>query len=148
MEAIVEDIRTPSGTSTAGGEEPQSETPQGRSGFVRKGLERAVEATGTLVVAIDNVGVPDTPAGDEAAKLLSEWADSALNDLEDAQDSLDDEADSLESSIDQLAGAAGAIRSALASGLETIVQVAVVDPELADALRESSTCEQLREEAS
>ena len=63
MEAIVEDIRTPSGTSTAGGEEPQSETPQGRAGFVRKGLERAVQATETLVDGVDNAGIPDTAPG-------------------------------------------------------------------------------------
>ena len=30
-------------------EEPQSETTQGRTGFVRKGLERGVEATETMV---------------------------------------------------------------------------------------------------
>ena len=47
IESIVEDIRTPNASSTAGGEEPQSETPQGRTGFVRKGLERAVQATET-----------------------------------------------------------------------------------------------------
>ncbi len=63
IEAIVEDIRTPNASSTAGGEEPQSETPQGRTGFVRKGLERSVQATETLVTGIDNAGVPDTAAG-------------------------------------------------------------------------------------
>ena len=41
LEAIVDDIRTPSAASTAG-EEPQSETPQGRTGFVRAEFERAV----------------------------------------------------------------------------------------------------------
>ena len=60
LEAIVEDIRTPNASAT-GGEEPQSETPQGRTGFVRKGLERGVQATETLVEGIDNAGVPDTP---------------------------------------------------------------------------------------
>ncbi len=48
VEAIVEDIRTPN-ANTAGGEEPQSETPQGRTGFIRKGLERGVQAAETLV---------------------------------------------------------------------------------------------------
>ena len=107
MEAIVEDIRTPNASSTAGGAEPQSETPQSRTGFVRKGLERAIQATETLVEGIDNAGVPETPGGDEAARLVSDWADSALDDLENARDSLDDEADSLEESIEQLTGAAG-----------------------------------------
>ena len=148
MEAIVEDIRTPSGTSTAGGEEPQSQTPQGRSGFVRKGLERAIQATETLVEGVDNAGIPDTPEGDQAARLVSDWADSALDDLEAAQDSLDEEADSLEESIEQLTEAAGTFASTLASGVQTFADVAQLDPELAAALQDSSTCQQLREETS
>jgi hypothetical protein len=148
MESIVEDIRTPSGTSGTGSEEPQSETPQGRTGFVRKGLERAIQATETLVTGIDNAGVPDTSEGSEAARLVSDWADSALEDLEDAQDSLDEEADSLEESIEQLTGAVGAVASTLTSGVQTITEVARLDPELTAALQESSTCQQLREETS
>ncbi len=148
MEAIVEDIRTPNASSTAGGAEPQSETPQSRTGFVRKGLERAIQATETLVDGVDNAGIPDTAQGDEAAGLVSDWADSALGDLEDAQDSLDEEADSLEESIEQLTEAAGAIASTLGSGVQTIADLAQLDPELASALQESSTCQQLREETS
>jgi hypothetical protein len=113
---------------------------------VRKGLERTVQATETLVVGIDDAGVPGTPEGVEAANLLSEWADSALADLEAAQDSLDEEADSLEESIEQLTGAAGAIASVLAGGVQTFVDVVRLDPELAAALQDSSTCQQLREE--
>jgi hypothetical protein len=148
MEAIVEDIRAPNASSTAGGAEPQSETPQSRTGFVRKGLERAIQATETLVEGIDNAGVPETPEGDEAARLVSDWTDSALDDLENAQDSLDDEADSLEESIEQLTGAAGAIASTLAGGVQTFADLARLDPELAAALQDSSTCQQLREETS
>jgi hypothetical protein len=148
MEAIVEDIRTPNASSTAGGAEPQSETPQSRTGFVRKGLERAIQATETLVEGIDNAGVPETSEGDEAARLVSDWTDSALDDLENAQDSLDDEADSLEESIEQLTGAAGAIASTLAGGVQTFADLARLDPELAAALQDSSTCQQLREETS
>lgn len=148
QEAIVEDIRTPGALAQAGSEEPQSETPQGRTGFVRKGLERSVQATETMVVGIDNAGIPDTPQGEEAARLASDWADSARDDLEEAQDSLDEEADSLEESIEQLADAAGAIGAALASGVQTIADVARLDPELAAALQEASTCQQLQEETS
>ena len=77
---------------------------------------------------------------------MSDWADSALDDLEEAQDSLDDEADTLEESIEQLTGAARTIAAVLASGVQTIADVARLDPELAAALRDSSTCQQLREE--
>ena len=141
IEATVEDIRTP---GDAASEEPQSETTQGRTGFVRKGLERSVQSTEALVEGIDNAGVPDTPNGEEAAKQLSDWADSAHDDLEDAQDLLDEEADTLEKSVEQVTGAARAIGSALASGVETVADVARLDPELAAALRSSSTCQELR----
>jgi hypothetical protein len=146
IEDIVEELRTPSEFPASGAEEPQSETPQGRTGFVRVGLERAVRATDTMIEGIDNAGTPDTPEGAEVATLLSDWSDSALDDLEEAQDSLDEEADSLEESITQLADAARAIGAALTSGVQTIADVARTDPELAQALQESSTCQQLREE--
>jgi hypothetical protein len=148
MEDIVEELRTPSQFPASGSEEPQSETPQGRTGFVRIGLERAVTATDTMIEGIDNAGAPDTPDGAEAAQLVSDWSDSALGDLEDAQDSLDEEADSIEESITQLVDAARALGAALTGGVQTIADVARLDPELADALQESSTCQQLREETS
>ena len=146
LEAIVEEIRTPSAVDTAG-EEPQSETPQGRTGFIRVGVERSVQAAKTLVEGVDNAGVPDTPEGKEAAGRVSDWADSALSDLEKSQDSLDDEADSLEQSIEQLTGSARTIAAVLTSGAQTIVDVGRLDPELAAALRTSSTCQQVREKA-
>jgi flagellin-like hook-associated protein FlgL len=145
IEATVEDIRTP---GDAASEEPQSETTQGRTGFVRKGLERSVQSTETLVEGIDNAGVPDTAEGDAAAKLVADWSDAALDDLEEAQDSLEEEADSLEDAIEQVTDAAGAIGAALVSGVQTITEVARLDPELDAALRDSSTCQELREEAS
>lgn len=148
MEDIVEELRTPSEFPASGAEEPQSETPQGRTGFVRVGLERAVRATDTMIEGIDNAGTPDTTEGADAATLVSDWSDSALDDLEEAQDSLDEEADSIEESITQLTDAARAIGAALASGVQTIADVARLDPELAAALQESSTCQQLQEETS
>ena len=148
IEDIVEELRTPSEFPASGAEEPQSETPQGRTGFVRVGLERAVRATDTMIEGIDNAGTPDTPEGAEAARLVSDWSDSALDDLEEAQDSLDEEADSIEESITQLADAARAIGAALASGLQTIAEVGRTDPELAAAVQQSSTCQQLPKETS
>jgi len=148
LESIVDDLRDPSAFNSAAGEEPQSETPQGRTGFIRKGLERTVQAADVLVEGIDNAGVPDTAQGEEAADQVAEWASSASDDLEEAQDSLDDEADTLEEAIEQLTGAAGAIGSVLASGVRTVTEVVQLDPELGSALQASSTCQQLREETS
>ena len=114
LESIVEDIRTPT-SAGSGSEEPQSETPQGRTGFIRQGLERAIQATETMVEGVDNAGTPDTEQGEDVAQLVSSWADSAVDDLEDAEDSLDEEADSLEESIEQLTGAVR--RDRLGAGL-------------------------------
>ena len=78
MEAIVEDDPDAERTGGTGSEEPQSETPQGRTGFVRDGARARRPGDETLVAGIDNAGVPDTPQGNEAAQLVSDWADSAL----------------------------------------------------------------------
>ena len=144
LEAIVEDIRTPGAFGDPGADEPQSETPQSRRGFIRAGLERAVQATDTLVEGIDNAGAPDTPQGQQAAQQISDWASSSKDDLEQAQDSLDNEADTLEEAIEQITTAAGALGTTLATGVRTFAQVATSDPALAGALRDSSTCPQLR----
>ena len=146
IESIVDAIRNPDATGSLGAEEPQSETPQGRRGFIRDGLEQALQATETVVVAIDTAGVPDTPNGTQAATAISDWADTTRNDLEDAQDSLDNEADTLAEAIAQLTGAAKAITTAVASGVKAVADVGRTDPALAAALRDSSTCQQLREE--
>ena len=145
IEVIVDDLRNPSSQSLSP-EEPQSETPQGRTGFLRKSLERAVEATDTLVEGIDEAGIPDSPEGDEVAERVSEWASSAQDELEETQDGLDDEADTLGDAVDQLTDAGRTIAAVLVSGTQTIAEITRLDPELAVALRGASTCEELREE--
>jgi hypothetical protein len=146
IESIVDEIRQPSATGSTGTEEPQSETPQGRTGFIRTGLERVVRATDTMITGIDNAGVPDTPQGEQSANAISDWADATRDDLEDAEDSLDNEADTLAEAIAQLTDAARAIAGAVTSGVKAVADVGRTDPELAAALRDSSTCQQLREE--
>jgi len=146
LEAIVEDIRTPPSLGATGSEEPQSETPQGRTGFIRSGVERAVQSADTMVEGIERAGTPDTSQGEQAQQQVADWADSAHEALENAQDSLDEEADTIGDSIAQLASAAGAIRVTIAEGVRTLADVARLDPELGQALRDASTCEQLREE--
>jgi hypothetical protein len=148
LETIIDDLRDPSAFNAAAGEEPQSETPQGRTAFIRKGLDRTVEAAQVLVEGVDNAGVPDTTEGEAAARQLTDWANESSNDLEDAQDSLDDEADSLEEGIEQLTAAARTIASVRVSGVQTLTEVVRSDPELGAALEASSTCQQLREETS
>ena len=144
IESIVDEVRQPPSRGSLGVTEPQSETPQTRRAFVRTGLERAVEATDTLVQGIDNAGRPDTPQGAQSAEKVSDWASSSKDDLERAQDSLDTEAKTLEEGIKQITGAAGAIGTTLATGVRTLAGVAASDPELRAALRDSSTCQELR----
>jgi hypothetical protein len=146
IETIVDELRQPSATGSTGTTEPQSETPQSRTGFVRTGLERTVRATQTMITGIDNAGVPDTAQGEQSANAVSGWADATRNDLEDAQDSLDTEADTLADAVAQLTDAARAITGAVTSGVKAVADVGRTDPELAAALRDSSTCQQLREE--
>src|SRR4249920_1718537 len=147
MEAIVEDIRTPTSVGQPT-EEPQSETPQGRTGFVRAGLERAVRATETLVLAFDNAGTPDTPNGAGSKQQLTAWANQSLDDLDNAVTSLDSEADTLEESINQFTTATGALASTLTSGVKVFAGITASDPELGKAFQSSPTCQQLHEEQS
>jgi hypothetical protein len=145
MESILDEVRQAPSRGSLGVTEPQSETPQSRRGFIRTGLERAVQATDTLVVGIDNAGAPDTPQGQEAATQISDWASSSKQDLEQAQDSLDTEADTLEEAVRQVTTALGAIGATLTNGVRTFVQVGASDPAIGAALRTSSTCQELRE---
>jgi hypothetical protein len=145
VEAIVDDISVPNARGDVG-EEPQSETPQGRTGFVRQGLERLVGSAERLVEGIDRSGVPETSQGEEAAGRLTSWADSALEELEEEEDRLDEEPQTPEEAMQQLTGVLRTIGAVLASGAQTIVEVARLDPELSSALRDASTCRQLREE--
>ena len=110
LEAIVEDIRTPT-SAGSGSEEPQSETPQGRTGFIRRVSSAPSRPPRRWSKGVENAGTPDTAEGEEVAELVSSWADSAVDDLEEAEDSLDEEADSSRG-VDRAAHGRGAARSA------------------------------------
>ena len=59
MDASIEDIRTPSGTSTAGGEGGGRHR-RGAPGWCGRGSSAPLQATETLVDGVDNAGIPDT----------------------------------------------------------------------------------------
>lgn len=144
IEAVVDDIRTPPALGDLGVEEPQSETPQGRTGFVRAGLERAVDATSTLTQAVARSGVPDSPQGEQVAGQFQDWANGAEAELQEASDALDDEPDSLEQALEATAAAASAMGSTLRSGVRTVAEAAGTDPDLTRAFRTSDACAELR----
>ena len=81
-----------------------------------------------------------------AASQVSDWAESSRDALEKADDSLGSKPDTLEDAVTQLTGAAVAIRATLADGKQTLVDVARLDPQLAAAFKDSSTCQELRNE--
>jgi hypothetical protein len=145
LEVIFEDVTQPN-AQAATGEEPQSETPQGRTAYVRESLERALATTKLMVDGVDNAGIPDSPEGEEAAQRLDEWAQEAKEALEEAEDGLDDEPESIAQGVEQLTGAARAVLAVHASGAQTIVEVARVDSELGAALADASTCQELRDD--
>jgi len=105
-----------------------------------------VLATETMVEGVDNAGTPDVTDGEQVADVVASWADSARDDLEDAQDSLDEEAESLEEAVEQVTEALGAIGAVLASGTQTLAEVARTEPALVAVFRDTSTCQQLQEE--
>ena len=82
LEATVEQIRTP--PERGGDEEPQSETPQGRTGFVRRVSSAPYRRRRRWSTASRTRVSPTRAEGGEAAELVSDWADASLDGLEDA----------------------------------------------------------------
>lgn len=144
VEAISESFRVSTGSSET--TETGAPSPEGKLGAAQVALERSVVAAETLVEAIDRAGIPDTLEGEQAAQEVSDWANGALDDLEEAEELLDEEPDSLEEDIERVTEVARLIAGVLESGRQVIASVATSDPELEAAIRDSSTCQQLRAE--
>jgi hypothetical protein len=109
---------------------------------VRSGLEQALVLTENVVDAIDAPGVPDTENGAEAAEQVSSWANGAINDLNQAQGALETEGGT--DTLEELRSAAGAIESVVESGRQVLADIALTDPELAEAIEDSDTCQELQ----
>jgi hypothetical protein len=146
LEAIVDGVRAAGQTDASGGESG-AETPQGRTGSIRTGVDRAITATETLVTGVESAGIPDTPGGEAAAEQLDSWANGALNDLEQAEEALDEETETVEDAVAQVSSAVQTVSSVVGSGIQALADAAVEDPELGDGLTQSGTCQALREES-
>jgi hypothetical protein len=144
VEAISESFRVSTGSSET--TETGAPSPEGKLGGAQVALERSIVAADTLVEAIDRAGTPDTLEGEQAAEEVSAWATGAFNDLEQAEDLLDEEPDSLEEDVERVTEVARLIAGVLESGRQVLADVAISDPELEAAFRDSSTCQHLREE--
>ena len=141
-EAITESYRL--STEANDGTEAGAPTPEGKVGAAQVALERAIEAVETLIEAVERAGVPETAGGEDAAELVSNWANGAHEDLEQAEELLDDEGDSLEEDVERVVQAAQAIGRVLESGRQVIATIGTTDPELEAAIRDASTCQELR----
>ena len=144
IEAITESFRL--STESTDGTEAGAPTPEGKVGAAQRALERAIDSAETLVEAIERAGTPDTAGGEDAAELISSFANGARNDLEQAEELLDEEGDSLEEDVERAVQAAQAIGRVLESGRQVIATVGTTDPELEAAIRDASTCQELRAE--
>ena len=98
IEAIVEDISDAERFEHGGQRGTAVGDATGPYRLRPHGSRARIQATETMVVAVDNAGMPDTRRV-RRRQFVSDWADSALDDLEEAQESLDEEADSLEHAL-------------------------------------------------
>ena len=143
-EAITESLRV--STQTNNGTEAGAPTAEGKLGAAQIALERSIQSAETLVLSIKRAGVPDTEGGEEAGEQISDWANSALDDLEQAENALDEEGGSLEEDLQNVVKAAALLAATLDSGREAVATVATDDPFKA-AIAGASTCRELREES-
>jgi hypothetical protein len=146
MESIINGVGQSPSVGDLGVDEPQSETTDGRTQQVRDGLISAIRATDTLVDGIANAGIPATGNGQQAATQVANWADSTHANLQKAHDSLQTAPTSLQDAVSKLTGAAGALGSALTSGVTTLAGVAHSNPELRDAFVNAEECQNLQQE--
>ena len=148
LEAIVDDIRTPSANASAARSRSRRRRRAGRASSARA-WSGACRPTETLVEGIDNAGIPDTPEGEQAAEQVSDWADRRRRrprggaGLARRGGGLASRRRS--SSSRGRRGRSGPCSRAACRRSPTSL---ALDPELAAAFGASSTCQQLREETS
>ena len=138
IEEIVTDLRL-AGTPLAGDDQQEE-----LRGSVLLALERTVEATQTMVEGIALAGVPETSQGDSAAQEVATWAEEAEAELDAAQQRFEDGVEGIGDRLGAIATAAAAVAGTVAGGVQTISDVAELDPELASALEGSGQCTYVR----
>ena len=148
LEAIVEDVRTPN-ANASGTEEPQSETPQGRTGFVRDGPRARHPGDRHARRGRRERGRPRHDAGRGGrggrVRVGGRRERGARGRAGHAR-----RGGRLARGLDRAATPRPprAIGRVLTLGTEAVAEVARTDPALASALRDASTCQELQEETS
>jgi hypothetical protein len=117
---------------------------------VTTAIDGGVEATRRLREQLDDLGPPDTEAGDEIERELDELADQVVEEVEAAQAEAEalPEDQSVPELIDSLMSIASGLQSAVGDVQQTFTDIQELEPgtELEDAFQSSEDCRSLGEE--
>ena len=104
-------------------------------------LGQAVEATDTLIAAIDEAGIPDVDGGEDIASALKETFENAKKALEDAQARVADLPEDDPAAFSEQASALGADIQTAMGDLGTTLEEA--PEELTQAAEDEPACQEL-----
>jgi hypothetical protein len=117
---------------------------------VMTAIEGGVEATRRLRDQLDDLGPPDTEAGDEIERELDELADSVVETVEEARDRAEalPEDQSVPELIESLMSIARDLQSVVGEAQGTFSELQELEPgtELEEAFQGSEDCQNLRED--
>jgi hypothetical protein len=117
---------------------------------VTTAIDGGVEATRRLRDQLDDLGPPDTEAGDEIERELDELADQVVEEVEAAQAQAEalPEDQSVGELIDSLTSIADGLQSVVGDVQQTFADIQELEPgtELEDAFQSSEDCQSLGEE--
>ncbi len=117
---------------------------------VRTAIDGGVEATRRLRGQLDDLGPPDTEAGDEIERELDELADQVLDEVEAAQAEAEalPEDQSVGELIESLTSIAGGLQAVVGDVEATFADIQELEPgtELEEAFESSEDCRDLRED--
>ena len=116
---------------------------------VMTAIEGGVEATERLRDQLDDLGPPDTEAGDEIERALDELADNAVETAEEAREQAEalPEDQSVPELIQSLMSIARDLQSVVGEAQATFAELQELEPgqELEQAFESSEDCQDLRE---
>lgn len=116
---------------------------------VTTAIEGGVEATRRLRDQLDDLGPPETEAGDEIERELDELADEVVGEVEAAQAEAEDlpEDQSVPELLEALTSIAAGLQSVVGDVEDTFADIQALEPgtELEDAFESTESCRDLRE---
>jgi hypothetical protein len=117
---------------------------------IRTAIDGGVEATQRLRGQLDDLGPPDTEAGDEIEQELDELADQVIEQVEAAQAEAEalPEDQSVPELLESLTSIAGELQSVVGEVEATFTDIQELEPgsELEDGFENAEACQNLRED--